>query len=796
MSDIQESSIELEIDGQTLRAQKGAMVIEVADEAGIRIPRFCYHKKLPIAANCRMCLVEVEKAPKPLPACATPVMPGMKVKTRSPMALEAQKSVMEFLLINHPLDCPICDQGGQCELQDVAMGFGQDISRYTEAKRVVKDKNLGSLIATDMTRCIHCTRCVRFGQDVANIREMGATGRGEFTQIGTYIEKSISSELSGNIIDLCPVGALTSKPFRFKARAWELKQSNGVSTHDILGSNLYLHAWRNQVMRVVPRENEQLNEVWLSDRDRYSYEGLNSPDRLQKPMIKSESGEWQEVDWHKALTVALEQVQKTLHEQGPAQIGSLISPNASIEEHYLLQKFCRDHEIGNIDHRVFQQNNKNQSSLPSYPSLGITLEELEKTEVIVLIGTNIHKDIPLLGHRIVKAVKNGAKVIMINPAHFSTNFKVDHDLVYSYGEMIKPLAGILKASGVTKQAGLLSAVNISPQEQVIAELMAQPGKKAIFLGPLGISHPNFDELYFLATEWAKQAQASFGLLSHGGNSAGAYIAGAIPDPAGLCANEMFAQSLKTYLLYQIDPLIDSPNPGKTKLALSQAESVIAFTSYVSETLKQYATVLLPVVPYTETAGTYVNAMGQWQTVDAAVTPLGEARPGWKVLRVLGNLFKLDGFDYQNTNEILAEVKLQFANKPGKNLYHTDFVPAKLSLTNVAPIGAPLVRVAPIGLYQIDNITRRAAALQNTPDNQQTSFVYLNKQEAVKRELFDGHPVRLIQPEFDKMSDPLLLKISDSLPDGVVLAYHGLSELNLLGGNGEWVDVQPVDSSIA
>ncbi len=790
--------ISIEIDGQTLSAKKGAMVIEVADEAGIRIPRFCYHKKLPIAANCRMCLVEVEKAPKPLPACATPVMPGMKIKTRSPLALEAQQSVMEFLLINHPLDCPICDQGGQCELQDVAMGFGRTISRYTEAKRVVADKNLGSLIATDMTRCIHCTRCVRFGESVANIREMGATGRGEFTQIGTYIEQSIDSELSGNIIDLCPVGALTSKPFRFKARAWELKQSHSVSVHDLLGSHLYLHAWHHQVMRVVPRENEQINEVWLSDRDRYSYEGLNSPDRLQKPMIKSESGEWKEVDWHQALTVALEQIQKTLHEHGASQIGALISPNSSVEEHYLLQKFCRDHSIGNIDHRLFQQNNKNQASLPSYPTLGTTLEDLEKTDIIILIGTNIHKDIPLLGHRLVKAVKNGAKVMVINPVHFSTNFAIAHELVCPYGDMITPLAAILKASGMTKNAGLVSELNPTQLEQDIAALLVQPGKKIVLLGHLALSHPKFDELYFLATELAKQTQASFGLLSTGANSAGGFIAGSVPDPAASSANEMLDQALKTYLFYNLDPEIDCPNPGQMQLALSQADSVIAFTPYVSPMLKKYATVLLPIVPFSEMAGTYINGLGQWQTVDAAVKPLGEARPGWKVLRVLGNLFKLEGFDYQSTEDILTEVKTVFAQKPGRNLYYIDFAPSKLSLHTcaTAPSDTALVRIAPIGLYQVDNVVRRAAALQKTADNQQTQFVYLNHKEALKRNLSHGQLVNFSLTISSKKSEPLILSLCDNLPDGVVMAYHGVSELSHFGGNGEWVEIQAADSSIA
>ena len=536
--------------------------------------------------------------------------------------------------------------------------------------------------------------------------------------------------------------------------------------------------------------------MWLADRDRYSYEGLNSPDRLQKPMIKSEAGEWIQVDWHQALTVALEQVQKTLHQQGPQEVGALISPNASVEEHYLLQKFCREHKIGHIDHRVFQQNNKNQYSLPSYPTLGVSLDELEKTDVIVLIGTNIHKDVPLLAHRILKAQKNGAKVVMINPVHFSTNFNTEYEIVCTHGDMIKPLASILKATGATKHTTLLSGVSAEATEQSVAQLLAQPGKKAVFLGPLAISHPHFDELYFLATEWAKLAQASFGLLSHGGNSAGAYIAGSIPDASGFGAHEMLAKNLKTYLLYQIDPEIDCPHPGKAKLALSQAEHVIAFTSYASETLKKYATVLLPVVPFSETAGTYVNALGQWQTVDAAVTPLGEARPGWKVLRVLGNLFKLEGFEYQHSNEILAEVKTQLANRPGKSVYHTDYVPPKLNIIS-SPMHSDkaLIRIAPVGLYQIDNVTRRAAALQKTADNQQTQFVYLNKTEAQKRELFDGHPVRLVQLDSNVASDPLLLRVSDKLPDGVVLAYHGISELGAIGGQGEWVDVQPVDSSI-
>lgn len=790
MSDNQEISIE--IDGQCLSAQKGEMVIAVADRADIRIPRFCYHEKLPIAANCRMCLVEVEKAPKPLPACATPVMPGMKVKTRSPLALEAQRAVMEFLLINHPLDCPICDQGGQCELQDVAMGFGRNISRYTEKKRVVADKSLGPLIATDMTRCIHCTRCVRFGQDVANIREMGATGRGEFTQIGTYIEKSIDSELSGNIIDLCPVGALTSKPFRFKARAWELKQSNGIAVHDVLGSNVYMHAWRNQVMRVVPKQNEHINEVWLSDRDRYSYEGLNSPDRLQYPMIKSETGEWIKTDWHKALTVALEQIQQTLHEKGPAEVGALISPNASTEEHYLWQKFCREHQIGNIDHRVYHQNTRLASTAShDYPRLGLSLEALEQCEVIVLIGTNIHKDVPLLGHRIVKAAKNGAKVVMINPVRFMTNFKVEHEFILPHGDMIEPLAALLKSLAENKHTELLSGVTANQEMREIAELLKQTNKKAILLGPLAISHPHFDELYFLANECAKSAHASFGVLPIGGNNAGAYLADSLPEPNALSANEMFAKPLSTYLLYQLDPEFDCPNPAKTLTTLAKAKSVIAFTAYISDALKKYATVLLPVVPFSETSGTYVNGLEEWQTMDAAVTPLGEARPGWKVLRVLGNLFKLDGFEYESTDEVLAELKNHLANKPGKDIYHTNIEPLKLSLGAGLNSGK-LNRIAPVGLYQVDSVVRRAAALQKTSDSQQMQFVYINSKEAKKRKLTENQLVHVLQD--NQKSQAIVLKLSEQLPDGVILAYHGVEALNNLGAHGEWVDLQGVNAS--
>ncbi|MCG7868903.1 MAG: NADH-quinone oxidoreductase subunit NuoG, partial [Candidatus Thiodiazotropha taylori] len=502
--------VTFEVNGQELQAEAGSMLIEATDAAGINIPRFCYHKKLSIAANCRMCLVEVEKVPKPLPACATPVTEGMKVYTRSPKALAAQKGTMEFLLINHPLDCPICDQGGECELQDVAIGYGRDVSRYSEGKRVVADKNIGPLIATDMTRCIHCTRCVRFGEEIAGIREMGATGRGEHMVIGTYIEKSVDSEMSGNIIDLCPVGALTSKPFRFNARAWELTQVEAIAPHDSLGSNLNLHLRGNKVMRVHPKDNESINETWISDRDRFSYEGLYSSDRLTSPMVKK-GGEWKEVSWEMALEMAA----ASLKEIGDGdQIGTLISPTSTLEELYLAQKLMRGLGCNNIDSRLRQGDFRMDATQNSVHWLGSTLSDMDQMQTVFVVGGNIRKEQPILAHRLRKAALNGAKLHYLNPIQIDLNHSGEQDIC-TPGEMAGRLAAVAKAAGVKASGGAASLLNAAQADesakQTAANLKAADGA-LVMLGAMAQAHPDYALLHTIAAALAEATGAQLSIL--------------------------------------------------------------------------------------------------------------------------------------------------------------------------------------------------------------------------------------------------------------------------------------------
>ena len=475
--------LDIEINGKPCKAKPGAMIIEVADEAGILIPRFCYHKKLSIAANCRMCLIEVEKAPKPLPACATPVMDGMKVSTKSPYAMQAQKSVMEFLLINHPLDCPICDQGGECELQDVAMGYGRDLSRFNERKRVVKDQDLGPLIATDMTRCIHCTRCVRFGDEIAGLPELGSTGRSEDLKIGTFIEQNMESELSGNVIDVCPVGALTSKPFRFRARAWEINQRDTISPHDGVGSNLHVHIKQGKVVRVVPRENDAINEAWISDRDRFSYEGLYSEERLDAPQLKRD-GKWHQVDWETALGAAAEGLRKVSEAHGAAQLAAICSPSSTLEETYLLQKLMRSLGSGNVDHRLRQHDVSDQDEMPLAPWLGQSLASLESNDVTLLVGCDVRREQPMINHRLRKSVLAGGKVIAVNPVNFEFNYELDAVIVTSPAGMVQELAALAKAAGKKRSSlsKLLADIEPSDNHENIAKRMKTAGNCSVILG--------------------------------------------------------------------------------------------------------------------------------------------------------------------------------------------------------------------------------------------------------------------------------------------------------------------------
>ncbi|MCU7923773.1 MAG: NADH-quinone oxidoreductase subunit NuoG [Candidatus Thiodiazotropha sp. (ex Dulcina madagascariensis)] len=772
-----DSTVTIEVDGQQLQAKPGTMLIEATDAAGIRIPRFCYHKKLSISANCRMCLVEVEKVPKPLPACATPVSDGMKVYTRSPRALAAQKGTMEFLLINHPLDCPICDQGGECELQDVAIGYGQDISRYAEGKRVVADKNIGPLIATDMTRCIHCTRCVRFGDEIAGMREMGATGRGEHTLIGTYIEQSIESELSGNVIDLCPVGALTSKPFRFNARAWELTQVEAVAPHDSLGSNINLHLRGNKVMRVHPRDNESINETWISDRDRFSYQGLYSPDRLTAPMIKK-SGEWVEVSWE----IALEMAAAVLGEiKERDQVGALLSPAATLEELYLAQKLMRGLGCNNIDSRLRQGDFRLDETQTQANWLGIKISELDALDGALVVGGNLRKEQPILAHRLRKAALAGASVSHISPLPLALNHKSRHSFC-APGEMVGRLAAVAKAAGVKASgavASLLKSAEVDEFAQTTADALKNSDASVVMLGGLAQAHPDFSLLCALASGLADATGSRLCFVPSAANTVGAQLAGAVPhlkaggkpaDEKGLDALAMLKQPRKGYLLLGVEPGMDFLNGALSQSALQSADSVVALSAYRSPELEACADILLPMALYTETSGTYVNAEGLWQQNRGAVRPQGEARPGWKILRVLGNLLNQQGFDYTDPQQIDDELN---ALCDQSALHNKVVEPASLEPQLTAD---GLLRVGDTPLYATDPLVRRATALQQTQDAG-VAAIRLHPQEAKRQGLESAQHALIKQNGYQAK---LPLQLDDAIPEGCVWVSAGLRDTAMLG----------------
>ena len=662
-----DDTVNIEVNGVPLKARKGQMIMQATDPANIYIPRFCYHDKLSVAANCRMCLVEVEKAPKPLPACATPVMEGMKVFTKSPKAVAAQRATMEFLLINHPLDCPICDQGGECELQDLALGYGRDISRFHERKRVVKDKNLGPLVSTDMTRCIHCTRCIRFGQEIQGYPQMGTTGRGEHMEVGTYIEHSVDHELSANIIDLCPVGALNNKPFRYHARSWEMTQHAVVSPHDAFGTNLYAHVLRGKLMRMVPRENEEINETWIADRDRFGFEGMYSPDRVSQPMVRID-GVLQAVDWELALTAAAEGLQKVTAAHGGAAAGFLASPMATVEELYLLAQIARGLHSGNIDHRLRQLDFRAQGNDPAFPNLGIKIADIERLDGVLVIGSNLRHEMPLLAHRIRKAaVRNaGAKVAFLNPRRFDYMFPV---AAYALAEtdLVGELAAVVRAAAAAVDKPVpagVAAAEVNDAHRAIVGALMNGTRHAVILGTLAQRHPGYSELKTLSAMLAELCAASVGCITEGANAAGAYLAGAVPHrepggaPAatvGLSARAMLESALKAYVLFGgVDPASDfSVEPQ----ALQSSELVVAVTTHLPESLRSSVHVVLPIGSFAETSGTYVNAEGRWQSWTGAAKLPGESRPGWKVLRVLANLLNLQGIDYVNSEEIREALKL-------------------------------------------------------------------------------------------------------------------------------------------
>jgi NADH-quinone oxidoreductase subunit G len=744
--------VTIEIDGKSLQARKGAMIIEVADEAGIEIPRFCYHKKLSVAANCRMCMVEVEKVPKPLPACATPVAEGMKVFTKSAIATGAQKAVMEFLLINHPLDCPICDQGGECELQDLALGYGRDVSRFAENKRVVEDKYIGPLIATDMTRCIHCTRCIRVLREIAGKMELGATGRGENMRIGTYIEVSLESELSGNVIDVCPVGALTSRPFRFKARAWELNQTAAVAPHDSVGSNIFVHARRGQVMRVVPRENEEINEVWLSDRDRFSYQGLYADDRLATPMIKV-NGQWQETDWDGALQAAVDGLRSVAEEHGGGQLGLLVSPVATLEEMYLAQAVARGLGTNNIDHRLRQGDFTGQDNAPLSPVLGQSLQALESLDAALVIGANPRKDQPLIAHRLRKAALAGARVMFVNPVDYEFHLPVHAKAIVAPSRMAAVLAGVAAcfpdatADAPASVRRLIDEARPDEAQRAMAEALRGAGNRTLLLGNTATAHPQYSLLAALAVVIADASGAVLGHLPEAANSVGGWLAGVLPHrgPAGaslsapgLNAREMLDSPRKAYLLVGIEPEHDCWDAGSASRALAGADFVVALSPWAGKSLKACANVLLPTAPCTETSGTFVNAEGRWQSFAGAASPYAGSRPGWKVLRVLGNRLGLEGFDYASSEEVRDQLHrhlegVAVADRRGSG-----------PVAEPPTAGQSLERIGDVAIHGADALVRRAVALQKSPDALVTASARLCAAQAAQSGVSGASSIKITQ----------------------------------------------------
>jgi len=699
--------VEIELDGKKVEVLEGSMVMHAAEKAGTYIPHFCYHKKLSIAANCRMCLVDIEKAPKAMPACATPVTQGMVVRTKSDKAVKAQQSVMEFLLINHPLDCPICDQGGECQLQDLAVGYGDSSSRYQEEKRVVAIKDVGPLISMrEMSRCIHCTRCVRFGQEVAGIMELGMSHRGEHSEIETFVGDTVDSELSGNMIDICPVGALTSKPFRYSARTWELSRRKSISPHDSTGANVVVQVKNNQVMRVVPLENEAVNECWIADRDRFSYEALNGPDRLTAPMIK-QGGQWNTVDWQTALEYVATGLKSIIADNGARSVGALLSPHSTLEELHLATKLMRALGSDNIDHRL---RHAEFSTAPGVRYLGLPIADLSRLDRALVIGSNLRKDHPLFAQRIRQSVRNGCQLNTIVDAPPQWAMPVAHAYVASPADWLAHLSNV--AFALAQEQGVASPFGGAPDMQAKAIALSLRGGtcKAVLLGNAAAHHPRAAALLAVANWIAEQTGASVGYFGEAANTVGAQLVGAMPQTDGIHAAAMLAGGLKAVFLMQVEPGQDSAGGANAVAQIAKAQMVVSLSPFKSNL--DCADVLLPIAPFTETPGTFVNAEGRIQSFHAVVRPLGDTRPAWKVWRVLGNMLGLTGFEFDSAQDVL------------KSIFPADGIPAMVDasrLNNAAPThpdfsvstAAPCVA----SIYALDGLVRRASSLQMTADAQ-------------------------------------------------------------------------------
>ena len=771
--------LNIEIDGRATQVPHGSTVMEAANKLGIYIPHFCYHKKLTIAANCRMCLVQVEKAPKPLPACATPVTEGMKAWTHSDQAIKAQQAVMEFLLINHPLDCPICDQGGECQLQDLAVGYGASSSRYQEKKRVVFHKYMGPLIsAEEMTRCIHCTRCVRFGLEIAGVMELGMSGRGEHAEIETFVGRTVDSELSGNMIDLCPVGALTSKPFRFAARAWELARRKSVSPHDGLGSNLVVQVKNDRVMRVLPLENEAVNECWLSDKDRFSYEALNTAERLTSPMLK-QGGEWKSVDWPTALEFVANGLADTVDKHGPAAIGALVSAHSTLEEMTLAARLMRGLGSDNVDFRLRQSDFRDDALRNGAPWLGMSIEEVGKLERALVVGSFLRKDHPLLAHRLRQAAKKGAHISSLHSVDDDWLIKLAHRAIVMPSLLPSMLAQIVVAAaqgaGKTPPAALQGIEPVAAADVIAASLLSGQ-RRAILLGNYAMQHADASQIIALAQTLAEITGATLGVCTEAANTVGGYLAGALPQQGGQSAQAMLGGNgndpLHAYVVLHAEPEFDCANPVAARAALEKADLVVVMSAF--RTGMRYADVLLPVSPFTETSGTFVNCEGRVQPFRGVVQPLGDTRPAWKVLRVLGTMLKLRDFGVDTSEQVREAV-----------LGNGDDLRSRLSNATRTEIAAPpkpragVERVADIPIHFSDPLVRRAASLQATADAKpprarlsRTLLDQLGLQEGAQIKIRQGRGEAVLATQLDPGVPPGVVRIAAAHPS--TCGLEGLS----------------------
>ena len=761
--------VEIELDGKKVSVKEGSMVMHAAEQAGAYIPHFCYHKKLSIAANCRMCLVDVEKAPKPLPACATPVTQGMIVRTKSDKAIKAQQGVMEFLLINHPLDCPICDQGGECQLQDLAVGYGGSKSRYSEEKRVVFHKNVGPLISMEeMSRCIHCTRCVRFGQEIAGQMELGMAHRGEYSEIQTFVGRTVDSELSGNMIDICPVGALTSKPFRYSARTWELSRRKSVSPHDSTGANLVVQVKGNEVMRVVPLENEEVNECWIADRDRFSYVALNSDARLSSPMIK-QGGAWKQVDWTTALEYVATGLKSIKDQHGAAAIGALGSAHSTVEELHLLAQVVRGLGSDNIDHRLRHADFGNAAAAGEARWLGRSVASLSELDRALVIGSVLRKDHPLFSARLRHAARRGAEISRIGAQGDDWLMPVRQTVTLAPSRWINALADVATAIGQTSGAQAPVAGEATEAAKAIAASLLSGQSKAVLLGNAAAQHPQASGLLALAQWIGEQTGATVGYFGEAANSVGAQWVKAQPQNGGLDAGTMLSSTaLKALVLLNTDPLLDSANPAAAAKALTAAEMVVVLSPF--KTGVEYADVILPTAPFTETSGSFVNAEGRVQSFAGVVKALGETRPGWKILRVLGNLLGLSGFDFDSSEQVRAAALGQGDLSARLNNRSTAQAVAVAA-------GEGVERITNLPIYASDNLVRQASSLQLTVDGRQAAMVGLPTGLWQQLGLQAGDQVRLVQ---DGGAAQLPARLEADLPEGTARVPAGLAQTATLG----------------